>query len=55
MYVVMIRVFRVICTAICIGHHILVPDGAILKALTSYDTILSILHISYWFVDSIKL
>jgi hypothetical protein len=51
MYWVMIRVFRVICTEICIGHHVLVPDNASLKGLTSYDTILSILHISYSFVD----
>ena len=51
MYWVMIRVFRVICTEICIRHHVLVPDNASLKGLTSYDTILSILHISYSFVD----
>ena len=51
MYLVMIRVFRVIYTAICLGQHVLVPDDAILKGLTSHGTILSILHISYSFVD----
>jgi len=51
MYLVMIRFIRVICTAICIGHHVLIPDDASLKGLTPYDTILSVFQISYSFVD----
>ena len=36
---------------ICIGRHVLFPDDACLKGLTSYDTILSVFHISYSFVE----
>jgi hypothetical protein len=51
MYLVMIIFIRVICTAICIGRHVPVPDDASLKGLNSYDTILSVFQISYLFAD----